>query len=508
MNRTNEYGFLNKLNLSDTVISSLSRHLDRTVSGDETILTSPISKSHDPNFLLTEWDKVFKTSSKVMSSNLTSLESQQRSKFGPRSIAMPWSERRDSVLAYFSDECAIDSGLQEKLFDFSSLGPTRLRPLSYDSALKFLKNDTNSGLPFFTRKGLVKDDYSSDLQENNSLMTRNDPCIMFTRTQEQKKTRAVWGYPMADTLDEMRYYRPLFDHQKNLSWRSALRGPDETNRNITKIVTQAIESNEKLVSIDFSLYDTTVKSSLQKASFKYIKSLFQSQFHPDIDEIALRFKDIGLVTPDGILKGDHGVPSGSTFTNEVDSIAQYLCASLVNINSDCFDIQGDDGAYRTSDPELLKSSFRSFGLNVNDDKSYVLDGALVYLQNLYDIEHIEDGIIGGIYPTYRALNRIIYLERFDNFTEDEIIGSDYFAIRTLAILENCKHHPLFEEFVKFILRFDKYKLKFSENGLLKYIKRISKSSGSEGIIMNQYSDDLSGIKSFASFKIVEKLNHG
>jgi hypothetical protein len=352
----------------------------------------------------------------------------------------------------------------------------------------------------------VKDDYSENSQGFNSLMSRNDPCIMFTRTQEQRKTRAVWGYPMADTLKEMRYYRPLFEHQKLLNWRSALRGPDATNHVITDIVLSAINSNEKLVSIDFSSYDTTVRSSLQKVSFDYIKSKFQSHYHSELDEIALRFATIGLITPDGVLTGHHGVPSGSTFTNEVDSIAQFIVANRFGIHSDCCDIQGDDGAYRTSDPDGLKGAFSDHGLVVNEEKSYVLDDGLVYLQNLYDINYIKDGIIGGIYPSYRALNRIIYPERFDNFTEDEISGSDYFAIRTIAILENCKHHPLFKELVKLILTLDKYNLKYSEVGLSKYIKRISKSKGSEGLIINQYSDNIRGIGSFETVKLIKELN--
>jgi hypothetical protein len=262
------------------------------------------------------------------------------------------------------------------------------------------------------------------------------------------------------------------------------------------------------VSLDFSSYDATVKSSLQKASFDYILDLFQSQYESELAYIAFRFKTIGLVTPDGIYLGNHGVPSGSTFTNEVDSIAQYLIASSIGIKDNQLDIQGDDGAYSVADPDKLKEVFGSFGLNVNDGKSYVRSESLVYLQNLYDIRYIKNSLIGGIYPTYRALNRIIYLERFNDFQKDEITGKDYFSIRTIAILENCKHHPLFKDFVKFIYKYDKYKLHYSENGLSNYIKRITKSKGSEGIILNQYEDNVAGLRNFETVKIISELNLG
>jgi hypothetical protein len=510
MDKTNlraNYNFLKKLDLSSEVENSLSHHLVKTTRGDETVLISPITSSHSPTFLLNEWDKVFNSSSTYMSKNLTQLEASNRSKFGPRSIAIPWLDRRSSVEAYFSGEKLRSSSLEDEL-GFKGQVRSRLRPLSVESAGKFLKNDTNSGLPFFTRKRRVKDDFSENYNDLLAYRTRNDPCIMFTRTQEEKKTRNVWGFPIADTLHEMMYYRPLLNYQKRLTWRSALNGPDSTNRTLTRLILRAVNSKQKLVSMDFSSYDSTVKSSLQKASFDYIKDLFQSHYTNELDEIALRFKTIGLVTPGGIYTGEHGVPSGSTFTNEIDSIAQYLIAKSNGLKDDCLDIQGDDGAYLTSDPDLLKDRFESYGLKVNEEKSFVRSDSLVYLQNLYDIKHINNGFIGGIYPTYRALNRIIYPERYTLLSKEEITGSDYFSIRTIAILENCKHHPLHKDLVEFILKYDKYKLNFSENGLSKYIEYISESSGLEGILQNQYSDNLSGLKQFETVKIIRELNHG
>lgn len=299
----------------------------------------------------------------------------------------------------------------------------------------------------------------------------------------------------------------MFDYQSKLKWRSALRGPNEVDITLTDIVVKAVQLGEKLVSIDFSAYDTTVSGQLQKSSFDYIRSLFQPQFHSELDEIAKRFSSISLITPDGIIAGEHGVPSGSTFTNEVDSIAQYLIAKTLNLSDEQFDIQGDDGAYRTSNPEALKDAFREFGLLVNDGKSYVSDNFIIYCQNMYHIDYIRNDLIGGIYPTYRALNRIIYLERFDKFLEDEISGEDYFSIRTIAILENCKHHPLFPEFVEYIYKLDKYSLNFSSKGLSKYIERVYLSRGATDEVLNQYGDFIDGIMSFETVKLLRRLSH-
>jgi simple sugar transport system substrate-binding protein len=81
---------------------------------------------------------------------------------------------------------------------------------------------------------------------------------------------------------------------------------------------------------------------------------------------------IGLITPDGVKDGPHGVPSGSTFTLEVNSIAQILIANTFeDIANTEFQVQGDDGAYSTDNPEGLKKHFGEFGLTVNDEKSYI-----------------------------------------------------------------------------------------------------------------------------------------
>jgi hypothetical protein len=159
------------------------------------------------------------------------------------------------------------------------------------------------------------------------------------------KTRTVWGYPIADILNEYRFYRPLLNFQRSLEWRSAINSPELVDLRIDKIIKESINSGRKLVSVDFKAYDASLKSTLQRASFGYIKSLFQPVFSDEIDYIAKRFNTIGLITPSGFMDGSHGVPSGSAFTNEVDSIAHFLCARALGVEVRNMDIQGDDGVY-------------------------------------------------------------------------------------------------------------------------------------------------------------------
>jgi hypothetical protein len=491
-----KYPFIGKLGLNSYEGSSLSRFIENVELGNEVPLRSSFANSLSVNSILAGWDKIFNSKLNCINPTLLTIEMDNRDKIGPRSLANGWVIRKSGVNEYFSSSDL--PRVPERIIPSQHL---RLRPLSLETASTYLKSNTNSGLPYLTRKSNCKAKVLSDF---NRLLGRKDPCVLFTRTQEQRKTRNVWGFPIADTLNEMRFYRPLLEYQRLLSWRSALRSPDEVDKSITRIMNINSGSNF-LVSIDFSAFDASVKSQLQFYAFEYIKYLFQNQYHSDIDYIRERFNSIGLVTPDGILNGKHGVPSGSTFTNEVDSIVQFICARSFNLNESEMDIQGDDGVYITPKPDSLLNHFSEFGLSVNKKKSHISKDECIYLQNLYSRDYSRDGIVRGVYSTYRALNRILHPERYDKYSVDEITGADYNSIRAISIIENCRYHPLFEEFVKFIYTLDKYDLRYSQQGLSSYIKRIRNTEGAEGIFNYRRGDELKGIARFHTVQLLSKL---
>lgn len=493
--------FIKDLNLDLNVEDKLSRQLTRTLNGNDDIYLTPIAKENGVIKLISEFNKVFDTNKAALNGVLLELEYSNKAKLGSRSNAIPWTERKQSLTDSFG------VGNHDGFSSVRSMvNRSNLRPLSADSALKLLKNNTSSGLPYYTEKGKVKERV---LDKFDILLKRKDPCILFTRTQEQSKTRNVWGFPMADTLNEMRYYSPLLAYQKGLSYRAALSSPDIVGRRITELILEAVKRRSSIVSIDFSAYDNTVKSQAQKLAFDYIKSSYQARFTEEISYIAERFNTIGIVTPDGVMSGPHGVPSGSTFTNEVDSIVQTTIAtSLPFIDDKFLQVQGDDGVYLVPQDKVkdLFNKFKSCGLNVNEDKSYSSNNYAIYLQSLYHLDYINNGFIGGIYPIYRALNRIMYQERWSDFEDYGIKGKDFYSIRTICIVENCKYHPLFRELVKFVLKYDKYSLAVSDQGIASYVQMIRRTKGAGEILNHQYGDDVSGIRSFETFKLVNGLS--
>ena len=118
---------------------------------------------------------------------------------------------------------------------------------------------------------------------------------------------------------------------------------------------------------------------------------------------------------------------------------------------------------------------------------------MLYTKDLYEC---------GVYPIYRALNRLVHLERFTDFSKDDLAGRDYFGIRAISILENCKNHPLFRDFVLFIAKRNKYSLLPSAKGLRKYEKFVYESSGADDIIYHQYGQNTKGFNEFETVKIL------
>jgi hypothetical protein len=228
-----------------------------------------------------------------------------------------------------------------------------------------------------------------------------------------------------------------------------------------------------------------------------------------VESLGERLYTIPIVTPAAIFRGKHGVPSGATFTNEVDSIVQLGIALTNWFIKECeCQIQGDDGVYIMLKKHIAKfeASFTYAGLKLNKQKSHIASNYVMFCQNLFHIDYIgEDGIIGGIYPTYRAINRILFLERFVDFKKKGMKGKDYFGIRCLSILENCKYHPLFEELVRYILELEKFSLDISDDGLSKYCEMHYLDIDTSNNLQHQYGTDVTGIKKFASYQVAMRI---
>jgi hypothetical protein len=320
------------------------------------------------------------------------------------------------------------------------------------------------------------------------------PCVLFTRTQEGGKTRNIWGYPASDTVVEQTVLGPYLAFEKSQPHRAALNGPDAVDVAMSYLLSRKQEGHV-VYCVDFAAFDASVSPELSVAAFSRIASEFQSPYQSTIADIADRFTSIGVFTPDGEYDGRHGVPSGSAFTNTVDTLAQWFASGL---NEHC-QVQGDDGVYLVpnGDVATFEERFQQYGFSLNVEKSHLFDTAeAIYLQRYFSIDR---GYTGGVYPLHRAMERIKYLERWTDFEREGITGNDFFAIRTIMILENCKHHPGFRDFVNYVRSLWKEGLNFTRQGVVAYSKMLE-SRVRAGVYSGQISE---GINSFETVKILK-----
>jgi len=476
--------------------------LDNIRTGSERDLLTPLGKAHGPESLLLELDELFKTRTGV-NDTLLQIENLQRSKYGPRSISKPWSDIKEEFYEQYTQSTYT---LPKVLI--RPLAPA-LKRLSFDEGLRAMRNSTNSGLPQFVKKYEVKTDYN--ISKWNEELSMNYPCLMFRRTQEQKKTRIVWGYPFALTLLATMYFYPMLKYERKFAWRSALRGPDEVSRRMTDILAECNKREDlTVIGVDFTLFDRSAKEPFVLRSVERLSKLFipDDNLETDLRIISDNMTGIGIITPDGLAEGKHGLASGSPGTNTIGSDVQFLLARQSGMYETGYeDVTGDDGVYLIKKKNVDKfiEFFKSYGFNLNKEKSSISRDYVIYLQNLYHKDYFKDGKIGGIYPIYRALNRLVHQERWTDLDVFER-GSDYYSIRTISILENCKHHPLFERFVEFIYKKDKYALAYNDKSLSTYVETVYGSLERRELNRNQYGQYLGGIAEFETVKIISRLN--
>lgn len=516
----NDIANLNTLEdkISTYAWNKLTNIIDGTIVGSDKIVLTPVGKRLEQgDGILTTWNKFFQSLDKTSwPDELIDMEERQISKLGPRSIAKPWEQRKESVYEYY-EPSTTQKDCEPGDSPVKTRDLNRLRPVNNETALKKIKKSTAASLPTMESKGKALEDMSikniesevdkmDNQSESDNLLW---PAVLYTRTQEQGKTRGVWGVSLDQILSEIKFFLPVLDWMKKQPWLAALLGPEEVNDRMDTIIRSAISRDELIVSTDFSSFDASTKGAISDCAWDDYISLFQKKYHSYLTNIKYDFNNVPLATPDGIIYGYHGTPSGSMNTTPIGSLAHAnLMKSYGTIELDESLILIDDGCLVLKDREDVDrylSHCNKWGYSTNADKTFVSGICAIFLQHLYHPALSVDGKIKGVYPISRAFGRLCYLERFVTFVKDGLNGEEYFAIRSLAILECTKYHPSFEQFVKFWLSLDKYPLLPSSDSVVKYIRRLEQTEGTEGIIKNQYGDDIHGIKSWKSYQLIKEL---
>lgn len=298
----------------------------------------------------------------------------------PRSIYRP-DMLKEPLLKYFTgtktntDKQALARAYDKvrKMFYVGKLKPRQLGQTDFWP-------QKSAGAPTFKKKGEVFED---ELMRAERLLSRKEklpPVTVFQRGKDDKVVRPVFAYPMSVTLIEAMFFFPYQDEVLLHN------GPYIGGRRYSEIAGNLNEIRLKsdwVLEMDYSGFDGSISSQLIGLAFNIIRNNFDLSKDEEkaFDFVVKYFVNCPVLLPHGwLVHGKkHGVPSGSMFTQLIDSIVnalviEYCCAKL-SIGTSRYYVLGDDsviGGYgRQPDLERVASVALELGIIVNKDKSSV-----------------------------------------------------------------------------------------------------------------------------------------
>ncbi|KAG8296771.1 hypothetical protein J6590_049796 [Homalodisca vitripennis] len=213
-----------------------------------------------------------------------------------------------------------------------------------------------------------------------------DTCLfakpMIAKTPDHK-IRAVWGYPLAVYIEEARFFYPILNHIKGDNHNLPIAYGFEMANGGMSVIQNMVDRNpaSKYLCIDWKGFDKTIPPWLIRDAFALLHELIDMtkvldsegnvwNVRPDKSE--RRWKSL-INTPVRTSKGDRflvtaGVPSGSCFTNILDSIINILVTRFM-----CYQCTGqfpDDEIYLGDDAVLILKDIVNIEDMANVAKSY------------------------------------------------------------------------------------------------------------------------------------------
>jgi hypothetical protein len=435
---------------------SLDFILERADVGYDRDERTPLWESRDRCAILDELDSAIGVAPYPL---LAELDDKERELVGPLSIRAPYADREDDVKAYFTQSFDADvPSFERALRRVNLLIPNHsVRPLSWDNAYDHIPHNKWWGLPWATSDPSVGPWY---LENAPSIVSPEQvyPSVIGWRGQAhgptKGKDRVVWMACKLSTIIEATLMYPLLSSLRTCMGFSAWGTPDDVDVAITKLMETATSRQLTMMSGDYSGFDASVSRHLIDAVFD---ALMGQWLVPEMSSRLELCKEIfatgGICVPYKVLDGRNGgVPSGSVFTNLVDSlinlVAGYYTAERYGVELLRYEVMGDDSVFvfnPSITSEELSNAVGELGLKMNPEKQYVHDDAVHYLQRLYVLEHKSNGIYRGMHNPYRSMSGLTGIEYFHTDWDEYLVSA-----RAIMQVENVKHDPRFPEFVEFV----------------------------------------------------------
>jgi len=352
--------------------------------------------------------------------------------------------RYGSSISFSPDEGTLKQAIDLAYRAFGRGGAERVTPIHPEDEARLrraLKREKASGAPFFKKKGDV-------FFEDRDLMYafvsggKAEPCVAYHRVQHGEngpKTRLVWGYPQSITMAESLFAAPLI--QRFLAWRSPMAFGLHRHEISARLV--GIRNSGLRYSMDYSGFDATVVPQLILTAFAILRThldLKEGGYEVAWDRVIHYFIHTPIVMPDSYLwQKNRGIPSGSYFTQLVDSIVNYITIQYCSlrlvgkpIREDRILVLGDDSIFGLDvyiPIARWSETASTLGLTINVEKSAVSrqDEPLEFLGHEWN-----RGIVDR--PPQEVAKRLAYPERVNAIDDPRL----RFATRAFAYASDSR----------------------------------------------------------------------
>lgn len=320
--------------------------------------------------------------------------------------------------------------------EFSQL---KLKPLVYNNDADIIdalpKRDTHAGFTYIITGNRKKGDnlesvYQSYLFEENEARRNksfNKPMLIGCRTQGsgafnddgsftydcKHKTRVVAMVDMFQIIGEMKFAIPFQKAIADMDWYAGGKDP----HGIGRIISDMRYNFQYYISLDYSHFDQSISNWLIRDAFEIVASSFISMDEELYSIIVDDFINKNFVSGDGIVHSQKGVPSGSMFTQIIDSVVNRLMITTYfqSIKESVqMIVMGDDNLLYTNYPvvvsEIASYLTKNFGVVVNPDKTS-------YGETLDDPEFLsrEWRFNGQWREPNTVISKMLYPERYRDY---------------------------------------------------------------------------------------------
>jgi hypothetical protein len=197
-------------------------------------------------------------------------------------------------------------------------------------------------------------------------------------------------------IQEKRFLYPIQDiiREQNLPFFAAYEGFDAVELGFYDL--DFWRELTKFVQMDYTSMDKHI-NDLAAYVYKYVcGSIFQPKYRAEFEETVDHCLSVPVMySLDKYITGQHGMPSGSGYTNSLETMWSYYVIKVLDKELDIrkqAQALGDDSMYKvhadlTNEQikEVISSTMASLGYVANPEKQGIDEYTSVYLQRFFDV---------------------------------------------------------------------------------------------------------------------------